>query len=494
MMDLAPLLVVAILLVLVIAQAWLIYGLIRRYGQVLLSQERLDDRLASIERTLDEMTDWLYGASVPPGASSPGKTTASPAPPLDAVTGPVEPPSDPPTSGEPSSASECHDAGLTAPAALVAASVTTVYMERLTRRWRQEASAPMVLPRALPTVPDPHQAQAADGAVQPAIVLQARRDDQRIVPSGEPAPVRFDDAPEAGLFAVYDWTTRRIVWQQRWGPQLIEPSGYCFADGCIYLADSAGAGVLQIDLTDQPGRLLKRLSHPAFNDLHSVERTRRGLLVASTGVDALLEIDLDGNLLYEWWAGEHGYTRTPSGHERPARRGQEHRDQQYHTRFHTTHLNEAVFRDPDERYLLALLWAQGQVVQIDRALPPAEQRAEVVLDGLSRPHGLKQTPSGWMVCSSMSGEIILLDEDLRETDRIAYASAWIHDCLMLDSGRIILNDAQSHRLAELDGPPWRVVHVTPYPNNWRLARLRAVPVEYHAAFQHGVPIATSDHR
>jgi hypothetical protein len=192
-------------------------------------------------------------------------------------------------------------------------------------------------------------------------------------------------------------------------------------------------------------------------------------------------------MLYEWWAGEHGYTRTISGHERPAGRGQEHRDQNYHSQYHTTHVNEATFRDPEERFLLAVLWVQGQVVQIDRSLPPSEQRPDVLLDGLSCPHGLKRTPFGWIVCSSLSGEIVLLDEAFHVTDRIAYASTWVHDCVMLESGRLLLNDAQAHRLVELDGPPWRVSAATPYPNNWRLARLREVPAAYRAVFQGAAP-------
>ena len=69
------------------------------------------------------------------------------------------------------------------------------------------------------------------------------------------------------------------------------------------------------------------------------------------------------------------------------------------------------------------------------------------------------------------------------TERIAYASAWVHDCVMLDSGRLLLNDSQAHRLVELAGPPWRVVAVTPYPNGWRLARLREVPAAYRAVFR-----------
>ena len=44
-------------------QAWVIYMLLRRHGQALLTQERLEDRLAGLERTLDELADWLYGST-----------------------------------------------------------------------------------------------------------------------------------------------------------------------------------------------------------------------------------------------------------------------------------------------------------------------------------------------------------------------------------------------------------------------------------------------
>jgi hypothetical protein len=49
------------------------------------------------------------------------------------------------------------------------------------------------------------------------------------------------------------------------------------------------------------------------------------------------------------------------------------------------------------------------------------------------------------------------------------------------------NDTQTHRLGELAGPPGRVAAITPYPNNWRLARLREVPAAYRAGFQRAAP-------
>jgi len=39
------------------------------------------------------------------------------------------------------------------------------------------------------------------------------------------------------------------------------------------------------------------VSSPLFNALHSISRTRRGYLVASTGLDLLLEFNRDGEIL-----------------------------------------------------------------------------------------------------------------------------------------------------------------------------------------------------
>jgi hypothetical protein len=106
------------------------------------------------------------------------------------------------------------------------------------------------------------------------------------------------------------------------------------------------------------------LSAPCFNALHSLSRTRRGYLVASTGLDLLLEFDNQGHILWEWWATDHGFTRTPMGRERTVDKAADHRDIDYGTLTHTTHVNSAVER-PDGS-ILATLFHQGMVVLIDR--------------------------------------------------------------------------------------------------------------------------------
>jgi hypothetical protein len=361
---------------------------------------------------------------------------------------------------------------------LVAAGVFTTQIERLRARWKLEGGLPPVPGQKVNTP----RTTGPTGEL-PNVPLQWLKEGFRLLPDGQIGPALEGDTAYAGTFVIYDWDTREIIWQADWAPTVVTPAGYCFADGIMYLCDLEGASIFQVDVDQQPGRLLKRISHPYLNDLHSLERTSRGLLLTCSGTDLIIELDLDGGSLYEWWATEHGYSMTPSGKVRSSGRGLEHRHQYYHTRYHTTHINDATFRDSDERYLLALLFHQGELIQIDRALPPEKQKAEVLLDGLARPHGLEKIPGGWLLCNSLSKELILLDEDLKIADRIEYDGGWIQDCTMLSSGRILLNDVDNHRLVEFGGPRWEITSVTQYFENWRMGELLEVPAAYADGFR-----------
>jgi hypothetical protein len=353
---------------------------------------------------------------------------------------------------------------------LLAASVSTTRKDLLIQRWGHERQ-----------LLGPHRIQ--NGALlEGDLVLRGVKDDYRLPAPGELGPAFTDERGDAGLFAVFDWEAGEVVWEQSWGSMLLTPFGFCFGDGVMYLVDQWGCSVLAVDVFDQPGRLLRRISHPYLNDVHSAFRTTRGLLVTSSGTDLVVELDLDGNLLYEWWAAEHGYTRADSGDVRTSGRGQEHRDKLYHTRYQTTHVNEALIRDPNERFLLALLQKQGQVIQIDRARRKVDQDARILVDGLMYPHGLRRTPTGWMVTSTGSNEVLMLDEAFRFIDRISYRCRWIHDALLLSSGDVVLNDPIRSVLVQFSGPPWKITRTVRYPTNWRLFRLVELSDGYEQGF------------
>jgi hypothetical protein len=216
------------------------------------------------------------------------------------------------------------------------------------------------------------------------------------------------------------------------------------------------------------------------------------LLITCSGNDAILELDLNGNVLWEWWAPEHGYNLSPSGKERTSGRGQEHRDQYYHTRYHATHVNTAVMRDPGERYVLALLFHQGQLIQIDRSLPEAEQHAEILLEGLARPHTLEQFEGGWFCCNSLAKEFLVLNHDLKIAERIPYEGGWIQSCTRLSNGHVLLNDVDMNRVVEFAGKPLEIIGATPYDANWRMGELVEVPRHHEGSFKRALRAVASE--
>lgn len=224
-----------------------------------------------------------------------------------------------------------------------------------------------------------------------------------------------------------------------------------------------------------PGRLLRRITHPALNDTHFVARTGRGVLVASTGTDMVIELDEGGRSLYEWWAGDRGFTTTIGGGEQLPAPDAEHRDQYYHTRYQTTHLNAAQYVDPEETRLLVLLWHQGTLVGIDTTKPQLEQRPRVALSGLTHPHTLRPLDhDGWMIANSQGAELVLLDSDLRVTRRIQSISDWIQDAMSLGDGKWLVADVNNSRLVIHDDAG-AVVQTIPYDAGWRVYGVSQVP-------------------
>jgi hypothetical protein len=362
----------------------------------------------------------------------------------------------------------------------VAVSVVSTHIEETHKRWKLEAHL--------------SEGQTALAVHDPRFPLEQRRDlsdvtwikeGYRLLPNAVGRPeAAFDDVSSFnGLMVVIDLDTGREVWRSRWDRLLATPSGFCFDGTTMYVADLEGSAVLEIDMREVPGRLVRRLSHPALNDVHAVTRTSRGLLIASTGTDMVIEVGLDGTPLYEWWAGDYGFTTTIGGLHRPPDPTAEHRNRYYHTRYQTTHLNAARYRDPEETELLVLLWHQGTLVSIDTTAPAGKQYPRPVLDGLTHPHSLRPLPDGgWTIADSQGKRIVVLDRELRLVDQIPSVDGWIQDALPLPDGRVLVADVNRFRLLLQDtaGHPYREY---PVDRNWRVYGLEVVPDAVVTALQ-----------
>ena len=92
------------------------------------------------------------------------------------------------------------------------------------------------------------------------------------------------------------------------------------------------------------------------------------------------------------------------------------------------HVTSAILL-PDNT-VLATLFHQGTLISIDRA----SGQTRVVLDGLSRPHGIHRREGGFMLSDTLGHRIVLLNERLEVYSEIAFGSQWLQDTILSSAG------------------------------------------------------------
>ncbi len=272
-----------------------------------------------------------------------------------------------------------------------------------------------------------------------------------------------------GALALLDWDRRSICWSRSFDT----PSGICFADENLYLASMLGNRLyvlgsrLQVEST---------LSVPQFNDVHTVVMSSRGLLITSSGIDGIIEVSLDGRLLWHWLATEHGYDRTPAGYLRRVSLREDGRRRDHRTPEQTTHCNSAVFTGPDEGAVLATLFHQGQLIRIERRTG----RHEVLVSGMTRAHAVRPAPwGGWTCCDSQNGSVVVLTPDFRIQNVIEGGFDWTQDALPTPARTLLVADANHHRVVEVD-LEGAVVADLVVPEEWKFFQIESVPAAWEA--------------
>jgi hypothetical protein len=252
--------------------------------------------------------------------------------------------------------------------------------------------------------------------------------------------------------------------------ELPMPAGMAFSDNGVFVASLEAIHELTPDLSIVQPNVV---SSPAFNLLHSLSRTTRGYLAASTGLDAILEFTRDGQLLWSWWATEHGFVQTPTGEQRVLDLRADHRGIKYGTLAQTTHVNSAV--ELPGNLVLASLFHQGMVIAIDR-----ESGAwQPVLEGLDHPHSLRiLTEDYFTVADTGRGRALLVhlkDGRGKIEAEVGASTTWLQDCyydyrhdrwILVDGkhSRIILRTGVSGERTQIQfdlDPEWRLYEVLP---------------------------------
>jgi len=251
---------------------------------------------------------------------------------------------------------------------------------------------------------------------------------------------------------------------------LTMPAGMVRSADGVLVASLFGIQEVSLDLSRVE---YDAVSLPMFNMLHSLSRTKRGYLVASTGLDAVLEFTREGELLWSWWATDHGFDHTPTGELRVVDKERDHRGVKYGTLAQTTHVN-SVSELPDGT-ILASLFHQGMIIAIDRA--SGDWRP--VLEGLDHPHSIRVLAQDYItVADTGRGRALMVRiNDGKGTieAEVSADTTWLQDCAYdYRHDHWILVDGKNSRVSLRSGaagdkalrrfdlnPEWRLYEVLP---------------------------------
>lgn len=230
--------------------------------------------------------------------------------------------------------------------------------------------------------------------------------------------------------------------------ELAMPAGMAYSE--------KGVLVAALDTIHEVTRDLSHVQHdvvslPTFNLLHSLTQTQRGYLVASTGLDAILEFTRDGELLWDWWATDHGFAVTPAGERRNIDKAADHRTIKYGTLKQTTHVNSAAELPNGD--ILASLFHQGMIILIDRETG----KWRTVLEGLDHPHAIRVLAEDYITLADTGrGRALMVKiKDGKGTieAEVQAGTTWLQDSFYdYRNDRWILVDGKNTRVTLRTGP------------------------------------------
>jgi len=228
------------------------------------------------------------------------------------------------------------------------------------------------------------------------------------------------------------------------------------------------------------GKLDLEIRSQLFSNLRSVKRTQQGILVSASGIDALLEYDLNGNLIWDWWATDSAYPFLQNGEIREIRKDTNHSSVVYPTQSQTTHINSGIEDPNNPQKILASLFHQNEIVAIDKET----KELEVLLSNLKRPHHIRPQEGGFIVSNTRGGTVLVIDENFDVIQEIEgntkdpYFKRWIQDAIMTDRSSFLIADAMNFRLVEQlrdkkytyrIGAPNRVFQLEEVPEEFELS-------------------------
>ena len=242
-----------------------------------------------------------------------------------------------------------------------------------------------------------------------------------------------------GVFQRMDWKTKKILDST----ELPRPSGFDIKDGQFFVGSVRDNNII---ILNDSLKIVGKLEHPHLSEIHSIHFTTRGLLVASTGVDLIIEMDLKGKTIWEWWAFDHGYENDQLGNKRIIDKSEYHCKRDYPTLLETAHPNSAIYTDQNETSLFVTLFHQGQIIEIDCQ----SLEHKVVVDHLKNPHALYRLEDGGYLASDTNNNRALTFNRQGEIKFLTGDFRWVQDTIRTSKGTYLIADSYNNRIVEID--------------------------------------------
>ncbi len=260
------------------------------------------------------------------------------------------------------------------------------------------------------------------------------------------------------------------------GMHYVAGEGLYFITGLPCCEDGVAGDEHIARLNDQ-GVIDLEIRSPLLTQVRSLRRTEQGLLVTASGVDALLEFDLNGQLIWSWWGTEHGYNQAYGGGTRVIDKSLDHRLKNYPGRLQTTHLNSAIVDPYDASKILTILFYQGKLARIDRHT----LQHDIVISNLNGAHHIRPHSQGYMLSNSRKGEVLLFDKNFQLKQRIPgthryFPVKWVQDAIETPFATHLIADCNAFRLRERDGDGHEKSINTKMPN--RVFQIEPVPAHF----------------
>lgn len=264
-----------------------------------------------------------------------------------------------------------------------------------------------------------------------------------------------------GIIVHYDLEQKAILNSH----EILVPGGSCFLGDRILVASQIKN---YIEVLDKNLTLLSIINNSLFNNVHSIFVTEdRTLIVTSTGLDAIIEIDLEGNLIWKWFAFEHGYDKDMFGNKREINCDRDYTNIDFPTLYHTTHVNAAIVDPKNSGKILATLFHQGEIVRVDKVTGQVEK----VVSGLKNCHSLQHVDKTFICSNTKEGEVILFDEQFKKINLLKFDSKWIQDATITEWNTFLVGDSERNRILEWSLDESKIINIYEYNPEWRIYQI-----------------------